>query len=104
MAGREQRRLPVLEYFTQRFLYSRSYAGMRVAGRPFAARLAYGLAAFLLPPLILARTVSTILSKGGHTAVLLRCLLLIAVFVVSWGAGEVVGYWFGAGDSLRKVR
>jgi len=91
-------------YFTQRYFYARSYAGMRVEGRPFTARLVYGCAAFLLPPLLLARTVSTILSKGGHTSLLLRCLPLIAVFVLSWGAGEVVGYWFGAGDSLRKVR
>jgi glycosyltransferase involved in cell wall biosynthesis len=91
-------------YFSQRFLYSRSYAGMRTEGRPFMTRLAYGCAAFVLPPLLLFRTVSTILKKGGHTALLLQSLPLISLFVLSWGAGEVAGYWFGPGDSLQKVR
>ena len=28
---------------------------------------------------------------------------MIAIFVIAWAAGEVVGSWFGAGDSLQKV-
>jgi hypothetical protein len=29
---------------------------------------------------------------------------MLIAFVLSWGAGEVVGYWFGPGKSLSKVR
>ena len=61
-------------------------------------------AAAALPPVLLWRTVSRILAKQRHRGELLRSLPLLAVFVSAWAAGEVVGSWFGAGDSLRRVR
>jgi glycosyltransferase involved in cell wall biosynthesis len=92
------------EYLSQRFLYARSYAAARVDGASAAKRLLYGAAAFGLPPLLFARTLSRVLAKGRHRALLLRSLPLIAIFVCSWGLGEVVGYWFGAGNSAGRVR
>ena len=74
-----------------------------MTGAPAAKRAAYGLAAFVLPPLLFYRTVSRILKKGRHQNWLVKSLPLIAIFVVAWGAGEVVGYWAGAGDSLSRV-
>lgn len=91
-------------YMSQRYLYARSYAGARVAGKPAPLRLAYGAAAFGLPPLMFVRTVKNILAKGRHVDRLWPSLPMISAFVCSWGAGEIVGYWFGAGDSLSKVR
>ncbi len=91
------------EYFSQRYLYARSYAGARVAEAPLLRRLAYGAAAFALPPLLLWRTVSRTLRKEVPRQLVWRTVPLTALFVVAWGAGEVIGYWFGAGDSLRKV-
>jgi hypothetical protein len=92
------------EYFSQRYLYARSYAGARVAGASAAKKLAMGAAAVALPPLLFARTVQRILAKGAHTEKLWPSLPLIALFVLAWGWGEVVGYWFGAGDSLARVK
>jgi hypothetical protein len=92
------------EYFSQRYLYARSYAGARVAGASAAKKLAMGAAAFALPPLLFARTVRRILAKGAHTEKLWPSLPLIALFVLAWGAGEVVGYWLGAGNALAKVK
>lgn len=91
------------EYFSQRYLYARSYAGARVADAGAGRRVAYGLAAFALPPLLLWRTVSRTLRKEVDRSLVWRSIPLTALFVCAWGAGEVVGYWFGAGDSLRKV-
>ncbi len=91
------------EYVSQRYLYARSYAGARVAGAPLPRRLAYGLAAFALPPLLYYRTVSRILAKGRHRAWLIKSLPLLGVFVVAWGWGEVVGYLRGSGNALSKV-
>ncbi len=91
------------EYLSQRYLYARSYAGARVAGAPIGRRLGYGAAALLLPPLLLVRTVQRLTAKRVDRALVLRCMPMIAVFVTSWGLGEVIGYWFGAGDSLAKV-
>lgn len=94
----------VAEYLGQRYLYARSYAGARVRGRSLGARLAYAGAALALPPLLLWRTVSRIVSKRRHVGHLVRSLPLLALFVSAWAAGEVVGYARGAGDSLSRVR
>jgi hypothetical protein len=91
------------EYVSQRYLYARSYAGARVAGAPLARRLAYGVAAMALPPLLMVRTVSRVLSKRRHRAQLVRSLPLLCVFVFSWAFGEMVGYVAGPGDSLARV-
>ena len=94
----------VWEYLSQRYLYSRSYMGGRVAGTGLPKRLAYGLAAWALPPVLFSRTVARIWRKGVHRGEFLRSLPLIALFVTGWAAGEVVGAWFGPGDALGKVK
>ena len=91
------------EYLSQRYLYARAYAGDRVQGMSLGRRLAYGLSAFGLPPVLLARIVSRIWRSGAHRAELARSLPLLGVFVTAWGLGEVAGAWFGAGDALSKV-
>ncbi len=91
-------------YISQRFLYSRSYAGARVAGAPLAHRLKMGALAFALPPVIFLRTVSRIRAKNYHVDKLIRSLPHQVAFAVSWGVGEIVGYWFGPGTALSKVR
>lgn len=92
------------EYLSQRFLYSRSYAGARVAGASLSKRLATGVAALALPAVIFLRIEQSLLAKGVPKGRLLATLPFIAVFTVSWGLGEVVGYWWGAGNSLQRVR
>ncbi len=88
---------------SQRFHYARSYAGARLRTAPRTVRLLYGAAAFGLPPLLFLRIVSRVLTKPGHRWRLISASPLIAVFVCAWGAGEVVGAWTGAGDSLSRV-
>lgn len=92
------------EYIAQRYLYSRSYAGARVRGAPLVRRLATGAAAFVLPPLLLWRILKVNLGKGVSRPLVAATLPFILVYVSAWAAGEVVGYWFGAGDSLARVR
>ena len=91
-------------YLSQRFLYSRSFAGARVREAPLSKRLVYGAAACALPPVLLYRTVQRIVSKKRHLGHLVKSLPMLSVFVVSWAAGEAVGYIMGAGNSLSKVR
>ncbi len=92
------------EYFSQRYLFARAFAGARVTDAPLAKRLAYGAAALALPPVLLYRTISRILAKGRHKEWLWRSIPLLAAFVTSWGVGEMVGYLRGPGDALSKVR
>jgi hypothetical protein len=94
----------VTEYAGQRFLYSRSYAGARVRGAGPLRRAAYGVAAFLLPPLLLRRIVGNIRRAGRPAGERWRALPLLLFWVLTWTAGEVVGYWFGAGNALERVR
>ncbi len=91
------------EYFSQRFLYARSYAAMRAEGQSAAGRLAYGAAAFALPPLLLWRTVKAVRASGRLQGDLVKSLPLLALFVSSWAAGEVVGAWLGDGGALARV-
>ena len=93
----------VWEYLSQRFLYARSYAGERVKGMPLAKRLSYGAAAFALPPLLMYRTVARVLAKGRYRPQLFASLPLLVLFIGSWTAGEIIGYWTGPADSLGRV-
>jgi hypothetical protein len=94
----------VEEYLSQRFLYSRAYAGLRLRGRGGWPRLGYGLLALGLPPILFARIVSRVWRGGTHRGELLRSLPLLALFVSGWAIGEVAGAWFGAGDALGRVK
>ena len=91
------------EYLSQRFLYARSYAGERVKGMPLARRLSYGAAAFALPPLLMYRTVTRVLAKRRYRMQLALSIPLLVLFIASWTAGEIVGYWAGPSDSLSRV-
>jgi hypothetical protein len=92
------------EYLSQRYLYSRSYAGMRAATAPALVRLLRGAASLALPPLLLCRIVTRVIAKRRHRAELVRSLPLLGVFVMAWSVGELVGCWAGPGDSLNRVR
>lgn len=91
-------------YFSQRFLYSRSFAGMRVSGASPQRRFLMGCMALGLPPVVYYRVVKNVTRKGRHLTELRRALPLLVPFAIAWGLGEVVGYWFGAGRSLSQVR
>lgn len=99
-----QKHYTVGEYVHQRYLYSRSYAGVRVAGAGIRRRSAYGFAVCALPPLLFYRIVTNVLRTGRYRRELALSLPLLAIFVIAWAWGEAVGSWFGPGDALEKVR
>ncbi len=91
------------EYLSQRYLYSRAWAGVRASGTPVAARFVAGAARVALPPVLYLRIVRTIWNKGRHRRELLRSLPLLALFALGWAAGEMVGFWCGPGTALSQV-
>jgi hypothetical protein len=91
------------EYFTQRYLYSRSYAGTRLSDATLQRRLVMGIGALALPPVLLFRVVSRCLRKEVSRSLVWRSMPYLVLFVSAWGIGEVVGSLRGAGDSLEKV-
>ncbi len=102
VAGHEKH-YSVGEYLAQRFYYSRAYAAMQTKNAGAARRLASGLFAFALPPVLFLRIVSRVWKGGLYREHLLGSLPLLALFVSSWGLGEVAGAWFGDGGALAKV-
>lgn len=93
----------VAEYLSQRYLYSRAWAGARAAGSSVGARFVAGAARVVLPPVLYLRIVRTIWNKGRHRRELLRSLPLLALFALGWAAGEMVGFWRGPGTALSQV-
>jgi hypothetical protein len=91
-------------FWSERFHYSRSFAGMRVSGRNPIIKLAWALATLALPPLLVGRITKNVMVRRQHLGWFVRALPLVIVFSTVWAAGECWGYLTGPGDSLVKVR
>ncbi len=91
------------EMLGQRFLYSRSFAAMRAAGKPAWLRLTLAAASILLPPLLLVRILANLVRKRRNLREFFLALPVLVLFVSGWAAGEVAGCLAGAGDSLARV-
>jgi hypothetical protein len=91
------------EFLSQRWHYSRSYAGMRNAelGR---RRWLYAAGSPLLVPLMYGRVARSVRRKGGYDRELARSTPLILLYTLVWAGGEAVGGFFGGGRSLLRVR
>lgn len=90
-------------FITQRYNYSRSFAGMRRNRTSLPQRLLYCCASPLLPGLMLWRMTRQVLNKHQHVDKFLWSLPLQGAFMISYAVGEFVGYLLGSGDSLQKV-
>jgi GT2 family glycosyltransferase len=90
-------------FISQRYHYSRSFAGMRMKAAPFWKRLAYSGGSVLLPALLFGRMTKTVFGKRRHRLRFLFAAPVIAVFLISWAWGEAVGALLGPGDSLARV-
>ena len=91
------------EFLSQRWHYSRSYAGMRSEGLG-RRRYLYALGSPLLPPVLYWRMAKNVFSRGRRRREFLVATPLILLYVCVWAAGEAIGYAFGGGRSLLKVR
>lgn len=91
-------------FMSQRYHYSRSYAGMRMTNAPLWKRVAYaGAAIVLLPPLLLWRLFRTVWPKRTRRGTFLATMPVMAPFFLSYGWGEAVGALRGPGNSLARV-
>lgn len=91
-------------FTSERFHYSRSFAGMRVTGAGIGPRLTWAAKSLLLPPILVWRIWSNVSRKPTYRSPFLRSLPLILYFSVIWSVGELVGYLAGPGDSLVRVK
>jgi glycosyltransferase involved in cell wall biosynthesis len=89
-------------FLSQRYHYSRSFAGMRLAEAPPWKRVIYAASTGLLPGVLLARIGRAVWRKGRRGTFLLTLPVLVT-FLITWAWGEAVGALCGPGDSLARV-
>ena len=91
------------EFLSQRYHYSRSYAGMRNVHLG-SRRWLYAAGSPLLVPLTPKRIAGNVLGRRAHRRELMLATPLILLYSTVWAWGEAVGYVFGGGRSLLRVR
>jgi GT2 family glycosyltransferase len=90
-------------YLQQRYWFSRAYAGARAQSLTVSRRLAYLVAAPLLPALLLARMAARVWGKRCRMGKFIQSLPLFVPALTAMVAGEWIGYAAGPGDALSKV-
>lgn len=90
-------------FLSQRYHYSRSFAGMRLSGASWWKRAAYACATLALPAVLLGRITAAVVRKGRHGGPFLRSLPVLCTFLAAWAFGEAVGALLGPGRSLQRV-
>ena len=91
------------EFLSQRYHYSRSFAGMRNPELG-AKRFLYALGTPLLVPLLYWRMARNVFSRSQQRWQFVLATPLVLLYVSVWAVGEAVGYVFGGGRSLLRVR
>jgi glycosyl transferase family 2 len=91
------------EFVSQRYHYSRSFAGMRNPELG-ARRFLYALGTPLLVPLLYWRIARNVFVRNQRRREFLLATPLVLLYVSVWAFGEAIGYLFGGGRSLLKVR
>jgi Glycosyl transferase family 2 len=87
----------------QRFLYSRYHASLRFTRNQVAARWGMCALTFGLPPLLLFRIARSLFMKKRLLPQFIRAFPYLALFLMIWAWGEMVGYIFGPGDALLRI-
>jgi hypothetical protein len=86
------------------FHHGRAFAGRRLRGRGSWRRPLFAGFAILLPLVQVSRVLREVASRRRLLARLISAMPWVALFCVSWSAGELVGYLTGAGRSAERWR
>lgn len=90
-------------FASQRYVYSRYYAGIRFPRERLALRWMVALGTPVLPLLLTTRLVRAAAKKPQIAGPARRAVGYLFVFFVIWAAGEAVGYLMGPGRALEAI-
>jgi glycosyltransferase involved in cell wall biosynthesis len=90
-------------YLHQRFLFSRAFAGVRARAQSPARRIAYLVAAPIIPVFLLGRITKTVVQKRCCVPQFIKALPMTIPALVVLVAGEWLGCLLGPGDALSRV-
>ena len=88
-------------FLRRRFAHACLFAARRSGEMSAAQRFVRTAASPLVPLVLFRRIAARVWCRGRRRGKFLACLPLLLTFLVSWGAGEGLGYIFA--DRLRKV-
>ncbi len=91
-----------LEYVPLRFRHGRCYGARRVAALPHE-RTRLLLRCLLIPAVLFARALRAVMTKRTCRLRFVLASPLLAVYILAWSAGEIVGYLFGAGGACQET-
>ena len=86
-----------------RLAHARRFGAGRVQGRGLPARILRSATAPAVPPLLLARIVRNLRSRGEPLGPWLRAVPSLGVLLSTWSVGEAAGAIFGAGRRPHRV-
>lgn len=89
-------------FASQRFIYSRYYAGLRFGDSGLFKRIAVSVASLALPPLLILRAIQAGRRKGLGQQLWAASPHLLGFYVI-WALGESVGALRGPGKALMKI-
>lgn len=89
-------------FASQRFIYSRYFAGLRFGNAGLPKRAAAAVASLALPPLLLMRAIKAARNKGLGREMLRASPYLVPLYFI-WAAGESVGALRGSGNALAMI-
>jgi len=84
------------------FHHARAFAGKRLAGASLSRRLIYAVSAGALPVVHTGRIIARVARRPRRLLELARAFAWVALFGLSWSAGECVGYACGPGLSRQR--
>jgi glycosyltransferase involved in cell wall biosynthesis len=84
------------------FHHARAFAGKRLAGARRPRRLIYAACAGALPVVHTGRIIARVARRPRRLLDLARAFAWVALFGLSWSAGECVGYACGPGLSRQR--
>lgn len=98
-----QKHFTLKGFLTERYHYSRTFAGKRIQSVDWTKRLFYLTFSPLLPPLLLIRASHRVLGRKQYWREFCLSFPYLILFMITWTVGEWVGYASGSGDSERYL-
>ncbi len=89
-------------FLESRFNYARCYGGTRIRFASKRRRAVLRVGAPAIPAILMLRHFSQ-MQKTEPGLLNFTAAIALAVVCLTWGAGELSGYWFGAGSACKRL-
>jgi hypothetical protein len=103
MVVRQEKHYDARAFLVRRFNHGRCFAGMRLTSSSIFLRFLYGAGSLVLPFILMARVITTVLTKRRYLRQFCLSFHFVMLAVLAWSLGELCGYFGGAGKSCSRL-